>query len=404
MRLPAALALSLAVLPLAASGATPAPKGVWWGKLRPAEGLEISFAVRVEAAGKGLGGSLLNGPSALPFTSVSWNGVSLAMELAHLDAQLVATRDGDGMTGTWTRATASGPVSAPFTLSRSVPRVPGGGRSIKGDWAVEVGEGEKTERVLGIFRQSGGSVSGTFLDPSGDWGPYHGSWDGTTLVLQVFDGIHASRFDLAADQGGTLTGTYRPRSGVASRVAARRLSKAEASVYLPDSFGVTRPKDRTGPFRFSLSDADGRIVSLADEAYASRPVVVVIAGTWCPNCNDEAPALRELFQKYRGKGLQIVSLFYEYTGDVERSRRQLKRFAERYGITWPLLLAGTTKDARSSGPLQQIEGFAGYPTTLFLDRSHRIVKVHAGFDGPATGSRFTAAKRDLEAAARQILR
>ncbi|MGE5347329.1 MAG: hypothetical protein ACM3JH_15350, partial [Acidithiobacillales bacterium] len=44
-----------------------------------------------------------------------------------------------------------------------------------------------------------------------------------------------------------------------------------------------------------------------------------------------------------------------------------------------------------------------YPTTLFLDRQHRIVKAHSGFDGPATGDRFRKLKKDWNETVRKLV-
>jgi hypothetical protein len=82
----------------------------------------------------------------------------------------------------------------------------------------------------------------------------------------------------------------------------------------------------------------------------------------------------------------------------------VKRFVERHGITWPVLIAGTTANARSSQALSQVEGFEGYPTTIFLDGAHRVVGTLSGFDGPATGPRYARAKRELEDRVKALLR
>ena len=52
----------------------------------------------------------------------------------------------------------------------------------------------------------------------------------------------------------------------------------------------------------------------------------------------------------------------------------------------------------------RLDGWKGYPTTLLLDRGHRIVKAHSGFDGPSTGKeRFAAQKKELEEAVKGLL-
>ena len=145
-------------------------------------------------------------------------------------------------------------------------------------------------------------------------------------------------------------------------------------------------------------------MSTADARFAGKPMLVAFMGTWCPNCADEAPFLRDLEEKYGPRGLEIVSLSFEYTDDVERNRRQVKRFIERFGTRHPILLAGTTKGAPASPAVLPLEGWEGYPTTLFLDRRHRIVKIHSGFDGPATGERFAKVKKEIEGVVEMLLR
>ena len=42
-----------------------------------------------------------------------------------------------------------------------------------------------------------------------------------------------------------------------------------------------------------------------------------------------------------------------------------------------------------------------YPTLLFLDKNNSIVKVHSGFDGPAT-SKFTEFKNEFETTLKEL--
>ena len=208
--------------------------------------------------------------------------------------------------------------------------------------------------------------------------------------------------DLRHAWGGLAPQAAR-RNGTPVRWIARRLDAAGAAAWLPGGGSVVRAKEPGARVSFSYPSAPGKTVSHDDPEFAGRPVLVTISGTWCPNCHDEAPVLEELWRKFKGKGLAVVALSYEYTEDAERSFRQIARFRERHGLTYPVLFAGTTKGAAASAPISSLEGWKGYPTTLFLDRSHRIVKAHSGFDGPSTGARFAAQKKELEAAVKEIL-
>ncbi len=382
------------------------PSGLWHATLEPAAGLEIAFGVKVEAKGRKLAGSLVNGTTESPFTSVSWDGESLVLDLAHYDGKLVAWRDGEGLAGTFTRATATGKFELPFRATRvapALPTPPKGTPALAGDWGVEMGEGEKASRLLGTFRQSGGRATGTLLGSTGDFGPMHGTWDGTTLVLSVFDGIFIYRLDGTLGDGGAFAGTFRSRSGAPTPWKARRLDAAGAAKWLPDGSSIVRAKDPQARVAFVFPSAPGKPVSLDDPELKDKPVVVSISGSWCPNCHDEAPVLEEIYRRYRGKGLAVVSLSYEYTEDAERSFRQIARFRERHGLTYPILFAGPSKGAAETAPLSLLEGWKGFPTTLYLDRNHRIVKAYSGFDGPSTGPRFAVQKKEIEATVKGLL-
>ena len=411
MRTPIATAVAAAAVLLApalsATSPAPPPAGRWYATLKPAEGLEIGFGIRVDAKGGTLSGALVNGASESRFTSVSWDGGTLTLALDHYDGRLDARRDGDRLTGTFSRATPTGKIEAPFVATRTAPAVPRpakGAPAVVGDWGVEMGEGEKAQKLLATFRQDGGRAAGTLLGSTGDYGPMNGTWDGKALSLTVFDGVFIYRLDGTLDAAGSLSGTFRTRSGASTPWTAKRLDAASAAKWLPGGGSIVRAKDPGATVRFAYPSAPGKPVSLDDPDLAGKAVVVSILGSWCPNCHDEAPFLEELYRRYKGKGLAVVALAYEYTEDEERSFRQIARFRERHGITFPILFAGTTKKASETEPVVRLDGWKGYPTTLLLDRGHRIVKAHSGFDGPSTGKeRFAAQKKELEEAVKGLL-
>ena len=385
----------------------PAPVGRWYAKLSPTPEHPVEFEIRISSKAGALSAVLVNGSAEAAFTSAAWNGRVLTLELAHYDAKFVAEKKGPGLEGRYTRTTAAGLAEVPFSARKEAPAAPPapkGDLSVAGWWGIELADGRGVERLTGIFRQSGGAVTGTMLSTTGDYGALHGTFDGENLVLMVFDGVHVYRFEGELLPDGHFAGEFRSRANPPVEWRAKKLDGSAAETFLPGGFDIVTSKNPEAPYTFSYADADGKPVTSGDPRFAGKPVVVAFMGTWCPNCNDEAPVLRDLYARYRPKGLEIVALSFEYTDDQDRNRRQVKRFLERYGIRYPVLLAGTTRAAKDSPAITQLEGWQGYPTTLFLDRSHRIVKIHAGFDGPATGERFTKLKKEMEEAVEGLLR
>jgi len=134
-----------------------------------------------------------------------------------------------------------------------------------------------------------------------------------------------------------------------------------------------------------------------------RAVLVNIFGSWCPNCNDEAPLLAAWDRKYRQRGLEIVGLAYEFTGDAARDREMVRRFAKHYGITYPLLLAGVSDKKKASATLPDLTRVLAYPTSLFIGRDGKVKKIYSGFAGPGTGRHFGQLRAEMESVIETML-
>ncbi len=117
----------------------------------------------------------------------------------------------------------------------------------------------------------------------------------------------------------------------------------------------------------------GRHVSLA--AYAGRPVVINVWASWCNGCQDEASDLGTFARSH--PKLAIVGI------DTKDSAAGAKAFYRVYDVEYPSIFD-------PNGALAARLGVVGIPTTLFLDREHRIVVVIAG---SGTLARFNTALR-----------
>jgi len=156
-------------------------------------------------------------------------------------------------------------------------------------------------------------------------------------------------------------------------------------------------------FHFAFPSVDGGVVTSDDPRFRGKVVMVDIFGTWCPTCHDAAPTLVELYQRYHERGLEIVGLAYEVTGDSATDGALVRRFREKFGIQFPLLLAGVNDDASPAATLPQLSGPIAFPTTVFLDRAGRVRRVHAGFYGPATGAAYDGLRREFAQTVERLL-
>ncbi len=417
-------AVSLALFPLLALAlcscrATPSPVGQWRGVLTSPGG-ELPFGLRIDSGPEGLRAVVQNGPEEAPVSAVERKGKELVLRFLSYDSRIVATIEGDELTGKWEKrgkvGYASMPVAARRVGSTPAPRfrpasevgIPaaagnaaGAVSNVAGNWAVSFVDEDGPSPAEAELTQDGSKVTGTFRTPTGDHRFLEGSYENGVLRLSAFDGAHAFLYQAQADPDGTLRGDFWSRDSYHATWTARRA--AEQETVLPDAWqevGLTNPDGR---FRFRFPDLAGNPVALEDPRFAGKVVIVNLFGSWCPNCNDEGPYLASLHQRYRDRGLEIVGLAFEVTGDAARDREFVRRFGERYGISYPLLLAGTNDKKQAGAALPDLTRVASFPTTVFLGRDGKVRKIHSGFDGPGTGKHFAELKKEFEGLIESLL-
>lgn len=276
-----------------------------------------------------------------------------------------------------------------------------------GEWEVTF-RGEDGQAALpGIARfgphESHSWVQGTFLTATGDYRYLSGRMNGGALWLSCFDGAHAFLFKAALQEDGTLRGEFWSGDSWHETWTAKRLPEgADPASVLPDSLSMTALKSGEA-LEFTFPDLDGKPVRYPSERFAGKALVVEIFGSWCPNCHDAAPLLRELREEFGPQGLEVLGLAYELSGDPALDAEQVRRYKQRHGCDWTVLLAGTAPKKGASRTLPSLTGIKSYPTTLFIDREGRVRTIYTGFAGPATGAEHKRLRATWRAAVEAIL-
>jgi len=129
---------------------------------------------------------------------------------------------------------------------------------------------------------------------------------------------------------------------------------------------------------FALPALDGKIVSLSDDRFRNKGVVVNITGTWCGGCRLEAPYLVEFYNQYRAAGLEVISIAFERTSHP-KPREAIESFRKHYNIDYTLLYGGPTEPTHVESVIKGLRDFAGYPTTIYIDRRGKVQFMHTGF-------------------------
>jgi thiol-disulfide isomerase/thioredoxin len=350
--------------------------GAWRGALDLAGG-ELRFGVELGRTTAGQG-RLCNGSVCQPFSSVRMSEDSVVLEIADYAATITAAVVGDSLTGSYHNVGNRGPRVIPFHASRGRWPTARGSAALVGRWdATFFQEMGSSPRVIEL-RNGASGLEGTLISNTGDYGYFAGAVAGDSFTLSHFDGSFVYLIT-GALRSDTLRGVF--HAGLRTETPFEAV-RSTGAPHLKAPTEVTGA-DTTAPFRFAAPDLDGKLVTQSDHRFRGKVVIVDVFGSWCPTCHESAPVLVNLYRKYHARGLDIVGLAYEVTGDTTVDVKQVRRYRDKFGIPFPLLLAGTN-DVESAGEtLPQLRGFTSFPTTIFLGRDGRVRLVHAGFYGAA---------------------
>lgn len=90
------------------------------------------------------------------------------------------------------------------------------------------------------------------------------------------------------------------------------------------------PSPNYGPApEITLTTTDGQTISLSQ--FKGKVVILQAMASWCPSCKLQAQQIKPIYEKYKNKGLVIISL------DIQPERstlESLKNFKQTYGGDW----------------------------------------------------------------------
>jgi thiol-disulfide isomerase/thioredoxin len=217
--------------------------------------------------------------------------------------------------------------------------------------------------------------------------------------LSTFDGAHVFLYRAVLAADGTLNGDFWSGNSYHEHFTAKRDPRAA----LPDPYGLTHMRTGARTLEFDFPDLAGNRVSSKDEQFRGKVVIVALAGSWCPNCHDEAAFLEPIYRDNRGRGLEIVSLMFEHFGDFDRAAAAAARFRQHYGIDYTTLIAGISDKDDAATKLPMLDRVYAFPTLIFVDRKGAVRKIHTGYSGPATGAHYTQFVAEFQRTLEELL-
>lgn len=128
---------------------------------------------------------------------------------------------------------------------------------------------------------------------------------------------------------------------------------------------------------FALPKTSGGNLSLA--SLRGKAVYLNFFASWCAPCNEEAPTIRELYQKYHARGLETVGI------DEQENAAKAVGFMKRYKLPYQVVVDG--------GDMGKNYGIIALPVHVFIDRKGKVKLYRTG----------EMLKPEIEAAIKSIL-
>jgi thiol-disulfide isomerase/thioredoxin len=392
--------------------------GTWQGSATTRGGQQVPISIRISGKSPNLQAAFLNGPAdhpdATPATSVSFDGTHLIASFDYFARTLDANLTDGVLTGTYgaTHPGARSGAPTPFTaklVARPVdPAAASNAPDISGSWeiATKSPKGEAAWEFRADPPTAKSPVIKTVIQRiDGDTGGLWGTWNGTSYTVGHFNAAGPALYSVTPQPNGTLliksllSSPHGPAPG--DLVARRPADARKEDLPTPtDPTQQTTVKDPNVPFAFAFPDLSGKTVSNTDPEFRGKVVIVAIGGSWCPNCHDEAPFLVSLYKKFHSRGLEIVNIDFE-TGDPETDTPRLKAFIAHYGITYPVLVGGTTDQLAEKIP--QGVNLNCWPTSFFIGRDGLVKQTHAGFSGPGNTVGHEELEQEVTALVEKLL-
>jgi len=290
------------------------------------------------------------------------------------DLWLVATED--GFKGEYYRTDANN-YRLPLELEPGGMTYEQSPSEFSGQYAITryLGEGTEKPALLQLDKKDGVLV-GTIATSTGDSRFMTGYEVEGGFELMGFDGrfIYKVR---ATVSDSTIEGHV--WAGMTGYYSFSGIADDNATLEDPQEMSSLR-EDYTH-IEWHLPGLDGDTVHF-DSRTITKPTILAIQGSWCPNCMDEDRVLDQYYREFEG-AIDVYGLSYEYSGTMEKATAAVQKMERDLGTSFPMVIAtyNAQQDRNAVLPLEQIRS---YPTSIMLDHQGNVVKIHTGFYGPST--------------------
>ena len=394
------LFVATALFSLTANAQSSLKTGSWNANLHREDGKKIVFNLAIEKEKGKTKLYVVNEPEKMLVDDVRQVKDSLFINMPLFESSFkLKIISKDSLSGTWVKKGSVKTNEMPFTASSRVPyrfsAAKGDAETqVQGKWKVDFQREGTTSPAIGNFKQEGNKVSGSILTPSGDYRFLSGIVTGDQLWISTFDGVYAMVFNATVTKDSLTNGKLYSGNAPVQNWSAKKDDNAT----LQANTNLRLKDGEDGTLNFSFKDLDGKQVSILDEKYKNKVVIIQILGSWCPNCIDETAYLTEFYDKNKDRGVEVIGLAYEYTTDAERTNYSLGKLVKRFNVKYPILVApvALSDPKKTEKTLPQLTEISVFPSTIILDKSGKVSSITSDFYGPGTGEYYTKYTNEFE--------
>ncbi|MBL1279006.1 MAG: TlpA family protein disulfide reductase [Fluviicola sp.] len=376
-------------------------KGKWNAKLQLNSTHNLPFNIVVKKNRV----HIINGEETILLDLTTLKDDSLHAHFPYFDSELVFKSTKESLSGYFYNYAKGEGYKIPFTAKRgnlsrfSNVKKKGKSALIDGRWKVLFQPNTTFQYpALGLFKQKGNTVSGTFLTETGDYRYLDGNVTTDSLMLSCFDGSHAFLFKakIIGDSlyGHFLSGNHFESEWSATKNPNYELVSPEEITYLKEGRKV----------EFGLRKLNGDSLMFPNKDYKNKVVIIQIMGTWCPNCLDESKYYKELYDQYHSQGLEIIAVSYENGKSFDDYVRNVTRLKTKLDLEFTFLIGGSASKGLASKHFNMLNEVVSFPTSIFIGRDGEVKRVHTGFNGPGTGDYYLQYKQKTSSLLESLLK
>jgi thiol-disulfide isomerase/thioredoxin len=355
--------------------------GLWKFSLKTPH-TEVPVIIDLNFKSQNAQGTILNGKENIPLQNIKIQPGKIVIPLQTYEITMELQIKGPRiLEGQWIRHNKNPkiilPIKGVYGIGERHQYKKSSFQKIDGKWQMDItDESGKSSSGILIIEQNGQKLNGSLLTETGDFRFMEGYISGNSFELSSFDGMFNYNFKgkiFENNLEASLLSTY--------KLILKGIKNENAT--LKDPYSLTQFQ---GKLDFNFPDLSGKMTSL--NLFKNKPVIIQIFGSWCPNCIDEMNFLIPWYQDQKNKDIEIIALAFERSLNQKLAKAQLLKVQNKFQVPYPLLLAGSTAEDKPESLIKGLKNFVSFPTMIFLNKRHEILKIHAGFSGPSTGEYF----------------